>query len=299
MRSALPHWPRGHRVICVIPRVPTGAHNVIRLQANAIRVVIQSELARSYMNTDITIALPPREPLKVRIAPLVVLLISLAAVVVLPQIAHGQSGSEARFPRVLTLSLVAVVVWSSSLIILYLTWRSRALHVGWLISMAACFLMLVTVKFVLSPAEYFAKGASVSRVAATAGGVLVFYLITLLLLAVGVKKTARVGLVPLPWKILLIAIVGTLIFAASSAAASLVGSSAGQYLTNLFSTSFGLLLMIALLLTAILFVQALEYGAKPVADGSGRAALAATAGITAMLLLSYHVLWVILVVRLQ
>jgi hypothetical protein len=166
-------------------------------------------------------------------------------------------------------------------------------------SMAGCFLMLVAVKFVLSPAEYFAKGASVGRVAAIAAGVLAFYLVTLLLLTMGVRWTERAGLVAWRWKILMLAIAGIFIFAASSATAPLVGSSARQYLSSLFSTSFGVLLIVALLLTAILFVQALEYGSRPVVDGSGRTALATTAGITAALLVSYHVLWVILVIRVR
>jgi hypothetical protein len=246
-----------------------------------------------------TIAPPSRQPLRVRIAPLLFLLIALVAVVLIPQVAHGQTGNAARLPRALTLGLVAAVVWSCSVVVLFLTWRARALHVGWLLSMTGCFLMLVTVKFVLSPAEYFARGASLGRVVAVAAGVLAFYLVTLLLLTVGVRWTERAGLVAWRWKILMLAIAGIFIFAASSATAPLVGSSARQYLSSLFSTSFGALLIGALLLTAILFVQALEYGSRPVVDGSGRTALAATAGITAALLVGYHVLWVILVIRLR
>lgn len=246
-----------------------------------------------------TIAPPSREPLKVRIAPLLFLLIALVAVVWIPQIAFGQIGSAARLPRALTLGLVAAVVWSCSVMVLYLAWRARALHVGWLMSMAGCLLMLVTVKFVLSPAQYFAKGASVGRVVAVAAGVLAFYLVTLLLLTAGVTWSERAGLVAWRWKILMIAIAGIFILVASSATAPLVGSSARQYLSSLFSTDVGALLIVALLLTAILFVQALEYGSKPVVDGSGRNALAATAGITAAVLVSYHVLWVILVIRLR
>ena len=251
------------------------------------------------VKTDVTIAPPSQEPLKVRIAPLVVLLMSLAAVVWIPQVAHVQSGGDARVPRSIALGLVAAVVWSCSVAVLYLTWRARALHSGWLLTMVACFLMLATVKFILSPAEYFATGVSLGRVVAVAAGVLVFYLVTILVLTAGVRRTAHGGIVALHWKITMVVVAGVLILAARSAAASLVGASAGQYLSGLFATSFGAILIIALLLTAVLFVQALEYGSKPVVDGSGRTALTATAWISAALLVGYQVLWVILVTRLQ
>jgi hypothetical protein len=95
----------------------------------------------------------------------------------------------------------------------------------------------------------------------------------------------------------MVAAVGIIAAVARSLIRAIPTRATSQYLSALFSWRGGILLLL-LLLTATLAVEAFEYGSGEARDGSGRTGNAVTLWTASLLLLTYHALWVIFMVRL-
>jgi hypothetical protein len=238
----------------------------------------------------------PRDPLWLKALPLLFLAAAAAAVVVAPELRVDWFGAGADREHAFEYASAAAVICACSVAYLYLVWRNNSLAGGWLITMAAYNLVIILIKFVFSPTVFSRGGTSLGQFIGIGLGVVLLYFAGLGVVALGVRRSSRHGIVPWRWKIGMVAAVGII----ATVVRSLIGSlttATSHYLSSLFSRG-GAILLVSLLLTATLAVQAFEYGSKEARDGSGRDGNAVTLWTASVLLLTYHALWVIFMVKL-
>lgn len=249
------------------------------------------------MNAAASAAPIPRDPLWLKALPLLLLAAAAAAVVVAPGLRVDWFGASADREQAFEFASAAAVIWACSVGYLYLVWRNNSLPGGWIIMMAAYNLMIIVIKFVFSPSVFSRSGTSLGQFLGIGLGVGLLYFAGLGVVALGVRCSSRHGIVPWHWKIGLVAAVGIIATVVRSLIGVLTTPATSQYLSALFSRG-GAILLFSLLLTATLAVRAFEYGSKEARDGSGRNGNAVTLRTASLLLLTYHALWVIFMVRL-
>jgi hypothetical protein len=225
----------------------------------------------------------------------VLLAVAVAAVVAVPALRVDWFGAAREHD--LAFASAAAVIWACSVGYLYLVWRNNSLPRGWIVMTAAYNLMIVLIKFVFSPSVFSRSGTSLGQFVGIGLGVGLLYFAGLGVVALGVRFSSRQGTVPWQWKIGMVAAVGMIATVVRSLIGSLATPATSKYLSALFSARGGILL-VALLLTSTLAVQAFEYGSREALDGSGRNGNAVTLWTASLLLFTYHALWVIFMVRL-
>jgi len=247
------------------------------------------------MNAAVSAPSIPRDPLWLKALPLLLLAVAAAAVVVAPALRVDWFGAAGKHDP--AFAGAAAVIWACSVGYLYLVWRNNSLPGGWIIMMAAYNLMIVVIKFVISPSVFSRSETSLGQFLGIGLGVGLLYFAGLGVVALGVRWSSRHGIVPWPWKIGMVAAVGIIATVARSLIHAIPTRATSQYLSALFSWGGGVLLLL-LLLAATLAIQAFEYGSREALDGSGRTGNAVTLRTASLLLLTYHALWVIFMVRL-
>jgi hypothetical protein len=244
----------------------------------------------------------PRDPLWLKALPLLLLAAAAVAVVVAPELRVHLLGAGANREHAVQYAGAAAVISACSVGYLYLVWRNNSLPGGWVITMAAYNLVIILIKFVFSPTVFSRSGTSLGQFIGIGLGVGVLYFAGLGVVALGVEhSSSRHDGVPWRWKIGMVVAVGIIATLGSLLIGPFTNTLTSAYLLEVFSSS-GLrsaaILLVALLLTATLAVQAFEYGSKEARDGSGRNGNAATLWTASVLLLAYQGLWVIFMVRL-
>jgi hypothetical protein len=228
--------------------------------------------------------------------PVVLALIALAAVLFLPNLRAGHSGENLRIRQSVQFALTGLIVIACTTAYLWSIARATPLGRPWFAPMLSFGALMVAVKFILSPSAYrISGGDSLGRYLGVGLVVMVFYLLAPLTMFVLARRYEASRRWSWPVRVLLFCVVACLAAIARFAAAPFVGARASQYLHHVFSGA-GLILPVALALMAILVIAAFERG-MAVSRSSGFHGVTVTFTAAALLIVVYHALWVIFMVR--
>lgn len=226
--------------------------------------------------------------------PVGLLLVATLAVLLVPGLGHGFTGDSSQLKQSTRFALTALVLIGTSAA--YLLWVAHSAGLGhaWFGLMLGYNSLIVVVKFVLSPSAYQATTkASLGQFLAIGLVVMAFYLLALGILRAVARRAARAG--GWSWRLRIVLLAGVAVVATSArfVAVPLVGAPAALYLRHLFSGA-GLILPAVLLLMGLLAILAFQAATSA---RTGLVGLSTTVRAAAALLVAYHGLWVLFMVR--
>jgi len=223
--------------------------------------------------------------------------VSVAAALLIPLLSHGVASDTDQQRRATQFALLGTVVIACTAVYLFLVARATPLGWPWFAWMLGYNTLIAVTKFVLSPNAYLATpGTTVGQFVRIGVVVMVFYLLALIAITVVALASVRRG-GRMSWLSRggMLVVTGVIAAAARFIAVPIVGAPASQYLSHVFAGT-GLILPAVLLLMGIALTQAFAVSVSVSARASFPG-VTSTAGMAAVLVVAYHIVWILFMVR--